>query len=257
MQKRILLEQKYNNGRNNLMLVVIFTFVNVVLQLLDAGMYFLFSASFPLLSVEFGRALSIRMFNDAYLVLGIVLAFVAIACYAALFFLSKKHRVCILIALILFCVDTLFLFWLLSLGFEASMVLDILFHVWVLFSLISGVKAWADLKKVPADEPLEPLPAATERAPMQPSSPIRAGSDKGKVILAQNVQNLLIVVKRVRGTTELLVNGWVYAESSRYAGNVYELNALVADNLITVTDVSGVMSLFVNGYLVEQKRRYF
>lgn len=37
MQKRILLEQKYNNGRNNLMLVVIFTFVNVVLQLLDAG----------------------------------------------------------------------------------------------------------------------------------------------------------------------------------------------------------------------------
>ena len=77
------------------------------------------------------------------------------------------------------------------------------------------------------------------------------------MILAQNVQNLLIVVKRVRGTTELLVSGWVYAESSRYAGNVYELNALVADNLITVTDVSGVMSLFVNGYLVEQKRRYF
>jgi hypothetical protein len=51
---------------------------------------------------------------------------------------------------VLFILDTLYL---LSMGLAIDMLIDLLFHVWVLVSVISGLSAHFKLKSLPADEP--------------------------------------------------------------------------------------------------------
>ena len=57
----VLLENKYLSSRNNLLLVIIFTLINIVMAALGNDSYFLFSASIPyyIFKTEFIKALDI------------------------------------------------------------------------------------------------------------------------------------------------------------------------------------------------------
>lgn len=150
MNSRAEVEKRFNSARNNLLWVMGFSLVNVILRLLGSGMYMLFSATFPLVMIDLGLEL-----EGIFLTIGIIAAFVSIICYGICYLLSKKYKAFMLVSLILFSIDTLFLIWILTLGFEASLLLDIAFHAWVLYSLSIGVKAWVNLKKMPPDEEIE------------------------------------------------------------------------------------------------------
>ena len=54
MSPRAALEAKYHASRGNLLLVVVFTLINLVLLLTNSYTYFLFSASLPYVIVDFG-----------------------------------------------------------------------------------------------------------------------------------------------------------------------------------------------------------
>ena len=60
--------------------------------------------------------------------------------------------------MILFCADTLVLLWIISGAFEASMTIDIIFHIWVLYYLVYGVYAAFKIKKLPPEAFAPPLP---------------------------------------------------------------------------------------------------
>lgn len=152
MNSRAEAEKRFNSARNNLLWVMGFSLVNVILRLLGSGMYMLFSATFPLVMIDLGLEL-----KGIFLTIGIIAAFVSIVCYGICYLLSKKHKAFILVSLILFSIDTLFLIWILTLGFDISLLLDIAFHAWVLYSLSMGVKAWVNLKKMPPDEEIEEI----------------------------------------------------------------------------------------------------
>lgn len=169
LTERQSLELKYENSRKNLLLVLVFSLVNVVALAANTGYYFLFSAYFPVFLVDLGFMVCGKYPIEIYEELGLNIAdfealssifpvFVALAVICALFyllffFLSRKGKgAWMIVALVFFCIDSVFL--LLLGGFDVTMILDYVFHAWVIYALITGVMAYSKLKKLPEDEPL-------------------------------------------------------------------------------------------------------
>lgn len=169
LSQREQLTNKYMSARHNLLLVVIFTAVNIGLLVAQSNSYFLFSASIPYYLVDLGMFLCgkypmeyyaelgmVEFFPNSFLVVMIVIAVVILAMYLLAWIFSKKPRVgWMIFALVIFALDTLFM--LLIMGISADMILDIVFHAWVVISLINGIVSYSKLKKLPEEAPEEQL----------------------------------------------------------------------------------------------------
>lgn len=163
------LTSRYNSARHNILLVIVFTLINCILCAVGSSSYFLFSAAIPYYLTMSGMAYTGRMpdeyyvdwrdfepFANSFFIGTVVVAFVIVGVYALMWFLSKKHGYGWLVAaLLLFVADTFVMFAMFCFtGFPADMILDFVFHVWVLVSLASGIIAVINLKKLPEEEPL-------------------------------------------------------------------------------------------------------
>ena len=151
-------------ARYSLFLMVILTVVNCVLLFTESTTYFLFSATFPYITVLFGTVLGAFAENTLLLILSFVLAVAVLAAYAILGFLGNKYRVCFLIAAIMMILDTVLLL-VFSFGENALFtdgIFDILMHAWVLFDLFRAFFA----KPVMEEE----IPLPQEEVP--PADPV-------------------------------------------------------------------------------------
>ena len=159
------LETKYKNSVSNLLLVIGFTTVNVVLLIANANSYFLFSAFLPYNTVNHGMYLcgkfpaetykpDVNFRSDLYFYTCIAFAAAMILFYVICWYMAKNGKSeWLIVALAGFAVDTLAFVGLG--GLDADSVLDIIFHVWVIVSLASGVVSFNKLKKLPAEQPAE------------------------------------------------------------------------------------------------------
>ncbi|MBQ3490657.1 MAG: hypothetical protein IJA86_08715 [Clostridia bacterium] len=157
---------QYQAGRGNLLLVVIFTLINVILICFGQDMYFLFSATLPYVIAVFGAIFCGMMpdeyyddpeayrqiFDSSKIYIFAAVAVAIIALYFICFLFSGKRAGFLIAAMVMFSLDTLFMLF--FYGF--SMLVDILFHAWVLFYLIKGVYAHYKLKQMPEDFPSAP-----------------------------------------------------------------------------------------------------
>ncbi len=154
--------QKHNVCRSNLLLLIVFTVINIVLIATKSGTYFLFSAFVPYFITHLGAVFGGETFLSApvfYIMLAI--AIVILAVYFLCWLFSKKHIAWLIVALALFIVDTVcMLVVYLLFGGIMSAMLDILFHAWVLYYLISGVVAYFKLKRIPEYEDISSPGAA-------------------------------------------------------------------------------------------------
>lgn len=154
--------RRYGGARSNILLVIVMTLINSVLLILGSDTYFLFSASIPYYMTLSGLLYTGRMpaewyegvegFQpdpDSVLFFYIGIAAVIVAIYALCFFLSKKHGYgWVVFALVLFVVDTVGMFYFMG----SDVVIDLIFHVWVLVSLVSGIFAILKYKKLEKNE---------------------------------------------------------------------------------------------------------
>lgn len=173
LSPRAQLEAKYNSSRLNLLLVVLFTVINVALLLTAQGTYFLFSASIPYYLVMMGMFLCGKLpaefYDPAYeytfmdssiYVMMTVIAVLIVLLYVVCFLLSGKQRTgWLIVATVLFAIDTVGM--LLIYGINLQMLMDLLFHAWVMYYLIVGVIAGRKLKKLPTEN-AEPIEATAE-----------------------------------------------------------------------------------------------
>ena len=143
---------QYAVARGNLLLIVIFTLVNVVLCLLGTDMYFLFSAIVPYFIALVGAEWCGLYPQEYYAEMGITeadlwptgfiavfaaISIVIIALYFVCWLLSKKHVAFMIAALVLFVIDSIAMFVLFVPGVD--MIVDYIFHAWVLISLTIGI----------------------------------------------------------------------------------------------------------------------
>ena len=166
--QRQLLEGRYKAAGNNVLWVVLFTVVNIVLLVANSNTYFLFSAFIPYALVDLGMYYcgkypaelysewgEVQFADTSLLVVVVVIAAVICALYLLCCLFCRKgqkRRVGWLItALVFIALDTGLM---LLFGSIADNILDVVFHGWIIVSLIMGISAHFKLKKLPEEEPV-------------------------------------------------------------------------------------------------------
>lgn len=187
---RQVLESKFANARHNVLLVVLFTAINIILLVTNSNTYFLFSAYIPYILVDLGMLLcgmypsefytgefgGMEFLDKSFFAVMLGIAAVILILYLLSWILSKKNRVgWMIFALVFFGIDTVLM--LLLNGIAVESIIDIVFHGWVIFSLATGVHAHCKWKKLPEEEPddvvdNEPVLPAAESAPIQEADSI-------------------------------------------------------------------------------------
>lgn len=193
LSPRAALEGKYNSARYNLLGVVLFTLVNIIILFVDASSYFLFSAFLPYyistLGMFFCGKLPAEFYEgvedfvaspDTVLVVALVISAVILIAYLLCFIFSSKNRVGWLIAaLVLFGIDTAA--YLLLVGIDFSAILDILFHAWVIYYLVSGIIAHNKLKNLPEDAPIEAADFTVSETVTEEATPVEEAAETAEI----------------------------------------------------------------------------
>lgn len=164
LSPRQILENKYSSSCGNLLLVVVFTAINIVLLVANSNTYFLFSAYIPYLLADLGMyfcglypaevyggsTVGMDFLSKSFLVVMLGIAAVILVLYLLSWLFSRKQKPGWLIfALVIFGIDTVAM--LVLNGFAVDSIVDYLFHGWVIYSLISGISAYSKLKKLPEE----------------------------------------------------------------------------------------------------------
>ncbi|MCL2884240.1 MAG: hypothetical protein FWF49_01980 [Oscillospiraceae bacterium] len=226
--------------------MLVFTLVNLLLMIVQANLYFLFSASMPIFTLAFFQGMASAAENDAIVVMGFIAAFVLTVPYFIFWLLGKRHRVLMLVAMILFSADTLLLVGLIVLTvlastFSPSNILDVVFHAFVLFYLINGTVAWAKLRGENLND-LNMNVGAFNTAAMPPPN-ANAAADAQSVPLSMRT----ITVARKKALvgaavkTNICIDGAVVATFKNGQSGSFAVDSR-PHNLCATTGMTGAMS---------------
>lgn len=269
-------EQKYRRSRGNLLLVVIFTAINLLLLVTNADSYFLFSAFIPYFIATIGMLLCGRfpeeyytgelagmtfLDNSVFIIL-LVISVVLTLLYLLAWILSSKNRVGWLIfSLVFFGLDTIGM--LLISGISLDSVFDLLFHAWAIYDLILGIRAHYKWKKLPPEEEavIEGGDESSEASVTEtPDSAIIREADKDakhRVLLETRMFNYDICYRRVKHTNELVINGNVYDEYTAVMELPHTLGATVDGHYFEAGHDGSHSFISVDGENVTKKLRLF
>lgn len=162
LSKRQQLEAKFQTARNDLLLIVAFTIINIVLLVTGSDTYFIFSAFIPYSIAFLGMTLcgkfpaeyyedveDVFYLNDGAFAIFITVAVIITLLYLLCWYLSKNFKLgWIIFGLIMISIDTAFLLF----GFSLENIIDLLFHIWMIVSMSKGLSANKKLKELPEDE---------------------------------------------------------------------------------------------------------
>lgn len=144
-------------ARSSLLIVLVFTLVNMVMLLVDSGRYFLFSASVPYYLTALAMGMDMGMGYDGigtFTTIALVISVLVLVWYLLCWLLSKKRPGWYIAALVAFILDTLVLLgFSLLLEMMADNIMDFVFHAWVIVELIQAISANSKLKKMPLQAP--------------------------------------------------------------------------------------------------------
>lgn len=132
---------RYAAARQNLLIMICLTAINLLLILTNSSIVFAISAFLPQYIVSLGVELS-EVYSLSYVVniIFTIIAIVPISLYVMCYFLSKHSHIWMTVALILFSVDCLVLALYMFKAESGSFLIDIIFHVYIMYFLISGVR---------------------------------------------------------------------------------------------------------------------
>lgn len=161
--------RQVNTGRHTLIVVMIITLVNMLLVLVEAPIYFLFSASVPYYLTIFGYAMDLELSGGAgiFTIIAVVVSMAILAVYLLCWINGKKKISWLTTALVLFSVDTLCLAILAILAEDASCIMDLTFHALVLAYLGYALSADKKLKEWQASQAMYPNVYQVPQAPYQ------------------------------------------------------------------------------------------
>lgn len=280
--EREMCEQKYKNARTNLLIVVAFTAINILLLIANTDTYFLFSAFIPYFITTLGMLVcgrfpdeyytgdfaGMEFIDDSVFFVLLIISIAIILVYLLAWFMSSKNRSGWLVfMLVLFIFDTLGM--LVINGISVQSIIDILFHIWVIYYLIVGIKACNRLKSIPVEDVIQNENSIDENEDELYieenneeilNSPILRKAEldvKYKVLLETKYLDYDICYRRVKHTNELIINGNVYDEKKGVIEFAHVLQARIDGHHIAVGFTGNHSVIYVDEKLVAQKLRLF
>ena len=264
------LMKKYNLSRYNVLLFVIFTCVNIVM-IMTSDSYFLFSLTFP----RFVQVVIELMISDYgvpadsinYFVVGVIMAIPVLILLLSYFLTSRNRHLWLILPLVVIGLDSI-------LALDLFIIGDIIFHLYMIGSIILGIYYGNKLKKRDYvvggynDEELEAQAVLNESKTIttytgefekveetQDSKVLRDDAPKGKVLIKADHEGLEVIVKRRKGLTELIINGKVYDEIKIVIETTYQLSATLNNVYVKFKYDNMRMFIFANGKELNKKLR--
>lgn len=269
------LEKRYKSSTANLLLVAGFSFVNLVLLLVNSDTYFLFSSYIPYLLGDYAMFYGGKypeeyyadipdmvFFSDGIFAIFVAVAVIFILFYLLSWFLARKNKgIWLVFSLALFVLDTVIMF--IVVGISMNMIMDIVFHIWVIISLSLGIAAHIKLKNMPREEisqgVTENAENGSEENVSREDSPVLRTvepGEKAKVFVEADYGTMNIVFRRAKRVNELVVNGNVYAEYEVLIETAHTLSAEVNGHRIeAVYDGKIMCYINVDGKPIAKKAR--
>lgn len=271
------LEAKFQNARNDLLIIVAFTIVNLVLLVSQSDSYFVFSAYMPYTIAYVGMYICGKFPIEYYegelteadfvgpkaFVFIIAIAVIMTLTYLLCWFKAKnKKSTWLIVGLVLISIDSAFL---LMGGVSIESAIDILFHIWMIFSISQGISANKKLKELPEEDEAEfGERTETDNAELQPQAVNTAFKRtaeigvKNRIFADAKVENYIIIYRRVKRVNELVINGYVYDDVEMLIETEHELKAVIDGHEI-VAGFDGTITSYINfdGNQVAKKTRLF
>ena len=145
MEDNSALQNKVKSGLNSFLTMIVLTYLNIFLFLINSSVSFPFSAFIPSVLAAIANSLRQTGASPALILILVSFAVIFTSIFLLLFFLSGKYLAPVWIALILFILDTAAMLY--CAENIKSVALDVLFHIWVIWSLASLIKAKLGLNK--------------------------------------------------------------------------------------------------------------
>lgn len=252
--------RRYASARSSLLTMMLFTVVNIVMGALGSYTYFVFSDYAAYMLALFGREFYDLRGEVIYLALGIGLALVILVPYLLSWVLSKKRRGWLIVAFVLFLIDTIMLV-VDAIGYmEVGYLLDIAFHIWLLVSLFLGIRAG---KEALAEETAPAVTKKTEfydasigQLPDTSALGMPQEERKYRVLLETVYGSRTIQVRRSYGLTELVVDGRLYGKWEGVLEQSYDITARVdGHEIVTRFLPTGKQTIEVDGEVIAKKQR--
>lgn len=269
----------YDTARGNLIFMVILSAVNVALALTGSNTSFLFSDYGSYIMALLGRIYcDVLEGGSAYLVVFGAIAAVMLVPYLLCWIFSKKRRGWLIAALVLFAADTVWLLIDTVSSFYVGILLNLVFHVWVLIYLYLGVKNGAPAETERSADPWDRAPEehfydasmGTPAALDSGAEVIRSGdaalpdsrplgrpveAKRPKILLSAPWGHHRIEVRRTYGLTELIVDGLVYGQQQGVIETGYTISAVVDGHTVATSLVGMKQNITVDGALLAEKVR--
>ncbi len=271
---RQMLEAKYKGNVNNILLIIVFTVINVILLVTNSDRYFLFSAFVPYYLVDLGMYFcgmypqeyyygidDPQFYDKSFLAVTIAIAVVILLVYLLCWIFAKKQKLpCLIIPLVLFVIDTFAMLYLM--GISREILMDLIFHIWVIVCLVLAIINYVKLKKLPEEEQMPVFEDNNEQVYaeqfVQNSWGLRRADTevKSRTLLEVEEQGYQIVYRRVKKVNELVVNGVVYDEYEALVEFPHTLSAVVDGHKIEVQyDDTSHMYIIFDGKEIAKKLR--
>lgn len=163
---RAALYTRYSAARMNLLLIIVFTVLNIITLMMDSGQL-LFTAAIPYKIVQIGKTLCgfmpeeyytknemTPLYDKGFVAVFIIIALLIVALYLLCWLFSKKRGAdkWLSFALAMMSADTMVA---ILFADQRTIIVDVLFHLLILVLLFSGIGAYKKLRALPKDEPEE------------------------------------------------------------------------------------------------------
>lgn len=263
--------KRYSSARNDLLAMIILTVANIVMMFFGSESMMLFSASIPYFAVGMG----LWNYDTELTVFGVIVAVICLALYLLCWFMSKKKYQWIIVATVLFVIDTGAMIWLYaSSGEFESGIFDMVIHAFVLYYLVVGIITGKKLKELKenevhlgqgiAEENSFNLAYSEEEAENVDSygnsTYIRRADNevKFRILAEAEYEGHSIYYRRVMRTNELVIDGYVYDEIEMLVETPHILTAVINGKRIEAgINNSSISFISVNGEKIAKKLRVF
>lgn len=259
---------KYSRSIANLLVVVIASAVNILLLVTNTDTYFLFSAFVPYFLAQCGMFYTgmfpeeyyqgfeeFEFLGQSFLITTVIVAAGIVLLYLLSWIFARKKKVGWLIfATVMFCIDTVAMLLLTDMWWDS--IIDIVFHAWIIFSLISGIVCCRKMKNRPEEYQIEPINCAAEDIPQSNVLRMADTEVKSRILLEAEKDGYHIVYRRVKRTNELVVNGRVYDEYEAVVEYPHTLTAKLDGHFIEVgCNAASRMFIVFDGVQLAKKLR--
>lgn len=241
--------KRYSSARADLLIMIVLTVVNIVLMFFGSESMMLFSATIPYFAVGAGYWEG----DQEVMIFGIVIAVISIALYLLCWLLSKKRYQWLIVATVLFTLDTAAMIYLYaSSGEIGSGIFDIVIHALVLYYLVVGIITGKKLKALKENYNLGEGIEEAESSLLTDSDgnvvvannenstyKRRAETDvKFRILAKAEYNGHSIIFRRVKRINELIIDGYVY------------------DEIEMLVETPHILSAKINGELIQAGMRY-